>query len=59
MTEETNQSDQSDQIDLISSILEVKASGIDVTEDLKQTPGKSIAELLDDQKKQHQSQSER
>lgn len=56
MTEETNQSDQ---IDLISSILEVKASGVDVTEDLKQTPGKTIAELLDDQKKQHQSNSER
>lgn len=36
-------------INLIDSILEVKASGIDATEDLNLPQGKSIAELLDDQ----------
>lgn len=37
------------QDDLISSILEVKASGVDVTNDLSLEEGKTIAELLDDQ----------
>jgi hypothetical protein len=45
MTKEINQ------IELISSILNVKASGVDVSYDLQQNDGKSIAELLDDQKK--------
>lgn len=35
--------------DLISSILEVKASGVDVTNDLNLEEGKTIAELLEDQ----------
>lgn len=35
--------------DLISSTLEVKASGVDITSDLLSEEGKSIAELLDDQ----------
>lgn len=34
---------------LISSILDVKASGVDVTSDLSLQEGKSIAELLNDQ----------
>jgi|LakMenEpi03Aug12_release.lakeMendotaPanAssembly.Ray.scaffolds.fasta_scaffold20789_2 hypothetical protein len=37
------------QNDLISSILEVKASGVDIAYDLELEEGKSIAELLDDQ----------
>ena len=37
---------------LIASILEVKASGVDVTADLNSEEGKSIAELLDDQEQQ-------
>jgi hypothetical protein len=44
MNEKINQND------LISSILEVKASGVDITYDLQLTEGKSIAELLDDEK---------
>lgn len=43
---------QNNQIPLISSTLEVKASGVDVSYDLQQQDGKSIAELLDDKKKQ-------
>jgi|LakMenE01Jun11ns_1017448.scaffolds.fasta_scaffold8653536_2 hypothetical protein len=35
---------------VIGSILEVKASGIDVSNDLLLNEGKSIAELLNDQK---------
>ena len=35
--------------DLISSTLEIKASGVDITSDLLAEEGKSIAELLDDQ----------
>jgi hypothetical protein len=37
---------------LISSILEVKASGVDVSNDLLLQEGKSIAELLHDQEQQ-------
>lgn len=35
---------------VIGSILEVKASGVDVSHDLTLDEGKSIAELLNDQK---------
>lgn len=35
---------------VIGSILEVKASGIDVSSDLSLEEGKSIAELLNEQK---------
>ena len=34
---------------VIGSILEVKASGVDIAYDLELEEGKSIAELLDDQ----------
>ena len=40
---------------LIASILEVKASGIDVSNDLLLQEGKSIAELLNDQEKQQKN----
>jgi hypothetical protein len=50
MTKETNQ------IPLISSTLEVKASGVNIDYDLQQQDGKSIAELLDDQEKQQKQQ---
>lgn len=44
-----------EELNLIASILEVKASGIDqqVSEDLQLPDGKSIAELLDDQKEKN------
>lgn len=38
---------------LISSILEIKASGVDVSDDLQQHEGKSIAELLHDQEEKN------
>jgi hypothetical protein len=41
---------------LISSILEVKASGVDVSNDLLLQEGKSIAELLHDQEQQKDTQ---
>jgi len=50
MTKETNQ------IPLISSTLEVKASGVDINFDLQQKDGKSIAELLNAQEKQQKQQ---
>lgn len=39
------------EFNIIDSILEIKASGIDVTNDLLSTDGKSIAQLLYDQEK--------
>jgi hypothetical protein len=43
----------------IDSILEVKASGsIDVTDDLNKPEGKAIAELLHEQKENHETQKE-
>jgi|SanBayMetagenome_1026888.scaffolds.fasta_scaffold120714_2 hypothetical protein len=44
-----------EELNLIASILEVKASGIDqqVVADLQLPDGKSIAELLDDQKEKN------
>jgi hypothetical protein len=45
-----------DNIKNIDSILEVKASGsLDVTEDLNQPEGKSIAELIDEQNQEDQT----
>lgn len=41
---------------LISSILEIKASGVDVTNDFLLQEGKSIAELLHDQENKTRSQ---
>lgn len=41
---------------LISSILEVKASGVDVSNDLLLQEGKSIAELLHDQENKTKSE---
>ena len=44
-----------EELNLVASILEVKASGIehDVLEDLQLPQGKSIAELLNDQKEKN------
>ena len=43
----------------IDSILEVKASGsIDVPDDLNKPEGKAIAELLHEQKENHETQKE-
>ena len=45
-----------DNIKNIDSILEVKASGsLDITEDLNQPEGKSIAELIDEQNQEDQT----
>jgi len=45
-----------DNIKNIDSILEVKASGsLDVTDDLNQPEGKSIAELIDEQNQEDQA----
>lgn len=41
--------DQINENEIIPSVLEVKASGVDVSNDLLIQDGKSIAELLDDQ----------
>lgn len=38
-----------DEFNIVDSILEIKASGIDVTQDLLLSEGKSIAQLLYDQ----------
>lgn len=47
-----------DQINFVDSILTVKASGLDdqIANDLQLPQGKTIAELLHDQKKTDQSQ---
>jgi len=49
-----------DHINFIDSILTVKASGLEqeVSEDLLLPQGKSIAELLHDQKEENQSQKD-
>lgn len=45
-------------INIIPSILDVKASGVEITEyDLNLPDGKSIAELLDDQEKTQNPQN--
>lgn len=49
---------ETDQIKFVNSVLEVKASGleIDVAHDLSLPQGKSIAELLNDQKEKTESE---
>lgn len=39
------------EINIVDSVLEVKASGIDISQDLLLEEGKSIAQLLYDQEK--------
>ena len=39
------------EFNIMDSVLEIKASGVDVTNDLLSTDGKSIAQLLYDQEK--------
>jgi len=39
-----------DKNNIIGSVLEIRPTGIDVSQDLTQPDGKSIAELLNDQK---------
>jgi len=46
------------ELNIVSSILDVKASGVEITEnDLNIPDGKSIAELLDDQEKDKNNQN--
>ena len=44
-----------DKNNIIGSVLEIRPTGIDISQDLKQPDGKSIAELLNDEEnKQNQ-----
>ena len=47
-----------DKNNIIGSVLEIRPTGIDVSQDLTQPDGKSIAELLNDQKNQQNKKNQ-
>lgn len=47
-----------DKNNIIGSVLEIRPTGIDVSQDLTQPDGKSIAELLNDEKNQQNKKNQ-